>query len=277
MTIVAGTAVFLLLGACIAALVVILQEKLSGNNSSQLKWKEDVKTTTLTVMEKEKDTRLQLVIARYAEDLSYLLENDMFLPHLSNTIIYNKGEPDINEEILSRVKAIRILPNVGRCDHTYLHHIVEGLKNNTLAHRTVFLPGSCLAEDRKVSALQEALANRPRTGKDALYEKFVNFSMSEWKASASENAHKNPERELGLSAVRPFGKWLESVFGKEAARSIRAPIYYGGVFSATARALYQQPLSLYETLLEQVSLHSNPEVGHYIERLWGFLITAEDT
>jgi hypothetical protein len=44
-----------------------------------------------------------------------------------------------------------------------------------------------------------------------------------------------------------------------------------GVFSVDKRDIIQHNLDRYERLMSTVSLHSNPEAGHYIERSWGVI------
>ena len=63
-------------------------------------------------------TNIQFVIARYKEDINYLykFKND-------NILVYNKG-PEIN----TTYPVIK-LSNVGKCDHTYLYHIIENYDN----------------------------------------------------------------------------------------------------------------------------------------------------
>ena len=77
----------------------------------------------------------QIVIARYNETLTWLLE---FPFNQFTYIVYNKGENQDFEK--KNVSKIIDLPNVGRCDHTYLYHIVTNYNN--LAPITVFFPGS---------------------------------------------------------------------------------------------------------------------------------------
>jgi hypothetical protein len=45
------------------------------------------------------------------------------------------------------VKKIVNLPNVGKCDHTYLYHIINNYNN--LSKILVFLPGSINMENKK--------------------------------------------------------------------------------------------------------------------------------
>ena len=228
---------------------------------------------TYVITRREVNKR-QLVIARYMEDLSFLLTDDRFAPYLSNTIIYNKGDANISADIRKRVRAIITLPNVGRCDHTYLFHIVKGLRNRSLAEKTIFITGSCLNIPRKQQSLQDTLDGHLPSSALPIYETFQNFALEHWKATDSQNASKNPETELLLAHARPFGKWLESVFGNELAHGMVAPVYYGGIFSADAASLSRTPLAVYENLMQQLEKHSNPEAGHYVERVWGFLATS---
>ena len=65
-----------------------------------------------------------VIISRYNENLSWLLESPF---NQFKYIVYNKG---INNNF-EKTNVIQIinLPNVGKCDHTYLYHIVENYDN----------------------------------------------------------------------------------------------------------------------------------------------------
>jgi len=216
---------------------------------------------------------LQLVIARYMEDLRFLIEDKRFAPYLSTAIIYNKGENNIDAEVCKRVKAVVSMRNVGRCDHTYLHHIIQGLQTKSLADRTIFVTGSCTSLSRKMQSLQAVLDGRVPAVKH-IYRMFKDFALTHWKATDGQNVLTNQASELLPAPVRPFGRWLKAVFGKDLARNMVAPVFYGGVFFAKARNLSQMPLHVYKNLLKQLETHSNPEAGHYVERVWGFLASS---
>lgn len=70
---------------------------------------------------------IELVIARYNEDISWLSK----VKNMKITI-YNKGVDDLN---LNNIK----LPNIGRESHTYLTHIINNYDN--LADTTIFCQG----------------------------------------------------------------------------------------------------------------------------------------
>lgn len=85
-------------------------------------------TSNKTINNKKK---LEIVIARYDEDLKWILNNSKYAQHAT---IYNKGENNINT-LLTSIP----LQNVGRESHTYLYHIINNWDN--LADRTIFFQG----------------------------------------------------------------------------------------------------------------------------------------
>ena len=75
---------------------------------------------------------IEIIVSRYNENLNWL--NDYPFNQFQYTI-YNKG---INDDFVkNNVTKIITLPNVGRCDHTYLYHIVKNYNN--LRPITVFI------------------------------------------------------------------------------------------------------------------------------------------
>ena len=87
---------------------------------------------------------IKLVVSRYNESIDWFNSTPF---NKFKITCYNKG-PKINQEQILDTNRIEIkeLPNVGRCDHTYLYYIVENYDN--LPDITIFLPGSCLDSDK---------------------------------------------------------------------------------------------------------------------------------
>jgi len=81
--------------------------------------------------------KIEIVIARYNEDLSWLKK----IPKSIKITIYNKGLDDI-EKIDGVKYDIIKLPNIGRESHTYLYHIINNYDN--LAHKTIFCQGDSI-------------------------------------------------------------------------------------------------------------------------------------
>ena len=80
-----------------------------------------------------------IVVSRFDENLEWCK------PYASMCIVYNKGEPLINNCGLK----IRHLPNVGRESHTYLNHIINNWDN--LNEYTLFLQGGSIGHGQEQS------------------------------------------------------------------------------------------------------------------------------
>lgn len=211
---------------------------------------------------------IEFIISRYNEDLSWTIE-PIFNEY--KYIIYNKSD---NENFVkTNIKEIITLPNVGRCDHTYLYHVVSNYNN--LSDIIVFLPGSLNMPQKKNKAIDIITRIKKNGYQTAIFsghyvknihKYFYNFNLNEWKCSFKQNYIKNSENKLTLSQIRPFGKWYEYFFQN---RDTHTPIFtFGGVFSIDKRDILQNNIEWYILFLEQLSTSSNPEVGHYIERSW---------
>jgi hypothetical protein len=208
---------------------------------------------------------VELVIARYNEPLLWLLEPPF--NKFPNTI-YNKGT---NETFIVNEHNIMVisLPNLGRESESYLQHVIQ--RYDSLSKLTVFLPGSLDSNGNKyrkavyiltqlVSASTFIGINHQPSLRDDLYD----FTLAEWSSRTTTNAKQNAESKLTPSSVRPYGKWYDERFPGTIAHV--AP--YGGVFSVYYKDIKQHPVERYKTLIQDLQISSNPEVGHYFERSW---------
>ena len=75
-------------------------------------------------------SRLEIVVAHYREDLQWLM------PSAELVTVYSKGGPDEAHAAFARQIT---LPNIGRESHTYLYHIVNNY--DRLADVTLFTQG----------------------------------------------------------------------------------------------------------------------------------------
>jgi len=210
---------------------------------------------------------IQCVVARYNENTDWF--NDYPFNHF-DMICYNKG-PKLPENCFTETCKVVNLDNVGRCDHTYLYHIIKNYNN--LAPVTIFLPASCMDSHKKeftfnvikhvletkTTVLQGGIVNDVR-------KEFYNFTLDEWKATNKENIEVNPESQLQKCPIRPFGKWYDANFGPEL--KIKVFCFYG-IIAVAREHIIQHPIERYEKLIKYVSNSSNPEAGHYMERSWG--------
>ncbi len=91
-----------------------------------------------------------------------------------------------------------------------------------------------------------------------------NFKLNSYKTKHKSNRTKNPESDLKKSEIRPYGLWFDNMFGNI---KVDCLIYYG-IFSIDKEDILQHSYNRYQELIKDLSDHSNPEVGHYIERSW---------
>ena len=212
------------------------------------------------------NTSKEIVIARYNEKLEWI-EEDPFNQY--DLIVYNKGKDDDFKKT-DKIKKIIKLDNVGKCDHTYLYHIIHNYDN--LKDITIFLPGSCnmdnkIAKTRKLLKEIEAKNTAIFLSDNKfnnLHTQMYDFHLNEWSTSNAQNRAINSETTLKKSEYRPFGLWFKKYFGNTIVNNVT----YMGIFSISKNDILQKPKDYYENLIQQLSDHSNPEEGHYFERAW---------
>ena len=210
---------------------------------------------------------IEIIVARFNEDLNWTQEAPF---NLFQYTVYNKGN---NENFnKTNVKKIVNLHNVGRCDHTYLYHVIENHGN--LANITVFLPGSLNIDYKKYKAqcildniIKSKFSKAFFMGQyhKSVKESLKDFFLDNWQSTDKNNLLLNNESVLHKSEIRPYGNWYTHFFGNIQANWLT----YCGVFSIDKRDIIQNPVEHYKKILETVNTHSNPEAGHYIERSWG--------
>jgi hypothetical protein len=206
-----------------------------------------------------------LVISYYNEDLDWI--NNIKDINFRYIFIYNKGNSNISN--ISRDFIEIKLKNIGKCDHTYLYHIINNYDN--LANVTIFTTGSVLLS-RKFIKFNKILSLSKSTNNSVfINEIFLNnvrddlydFTINHWLSSDSNNS-KNELSELILSPIRPFGLWFDKYFPN----IIINKVNYLGIFSVSQNHIKQHTLLYYKNLIELFPDHPNSEVGHYFERSW---------
>ena len=207
---------------------------------------------------------IEFVISRYNESLDWT-DKEPFNKY--PIVLYNKGNnTDYNNNNI--IKTVN-LPNVGKCDHTYLYHIIHNYDN--LADITVFLPGSADMSNKYFRAVKVVETAEEHRDTSVMCDKYsdvkkdlYNFTMDTWETSYDKNKEINPDKTIKKSSIRPFGKWFESKFGDLHIEYVT----YTGIFAISKDDILQHPKSYYESFIKELENDVNPEVGHYIERSW---------
>ena len=224
----------------------------------------NVPKEALFIKQEEESNNIELIISRYSENLDWTSEEPF---NNYKYTVYNKG-PDENFN-KKNVKEIITLPNIGRCDHTYLYHVITNY--DKLGKIVVFLPAS-LDMSNKISIAKKIITEIGKLKKAVFLGYKVNnvrdqlqdFHLDYYRATHGANAKTNDEFVLLPANPRPYGKWYDKNFGNI---KINILCFYG-IFSIDRRDILQNPKSHYEKLIKHLDSHSNPEAGHYFERSW---------
>jgi hypothetical protein len=90
------------------------------------------------------------------------------------------------------------------------------------------------------------------------------FTLDYWESTDEKNREGLEASKLHKADIRPFGKWYDTMFPNIHINNVT----YLGIFSVSKIHIQQHNIEYYSKLIQQFPNHSNPEVGHYIERSW---------
>ena len=208
--------------------------------------------------------KVQCVVATYKEDLAWTQEEpfkDM------DIVVYNKGNRWIDAPVPRPNFRIESLPNVGRCDHTYLHHIIENY--DSLAPVTIFMQGSWQDVEKRQQTL-DVIRRVKETGTSVvpLWDApadIQSFSLDEWTSTNAENKSYNLTSKLDPSPHRPYGVWFKHNFPDDTLDKV----HYKAIFAVSREHIHNRSKEFYQKLIKYLDGSSNPEAGHYVERSWG--------
>ncbi len=195
---------------------------------------------------------------------------------------------------------IEVLPNVGRCDHTYAYYITTILPQKVLAADqensiAVFLKDDISAENfhqsghwndfetlLKLASSQNGFGCGIEPGGvehethmfflSAYHdvETLFDFSMAEYGRNVKN--YDIDETEF-KSPFTTLGSWYNSLNADEVANSITL-VCYGGVFAASVDNIYRRDLSVWKAVENSLARGNNILEGHYAERSWGLLLST---
>lgn len=213
-------------------------------------------------------TTVDIVIARYEEDISWLNELPIRYDRL---FIYNKGSP-----ITFSGAYIIELPNLGRESHTYFHHVINNYHN--LADLTYFLPGSVWTTDFKKIKLLKTIENLKTDFRSTIvgisneeYKKNLdNFVIDTYEVTNETNRKKNPDANLVKSELRPFKVWFDAHFPGEKVKCVG----YNGIMAVTRESIQKRSIDEYAWLKQEHSI-KNAEVVHFSERAWSNIFSTD--
>lgn len=206
---------------------------------------------------------LEVVVAHYREELGWLSGGAL----VECVRLYHKGGTGTDGRFPSARQST--LPNVGRESHTYLTHIVNNYDG--LADVTVFTQGHLAdhvapGEDPADHLAELAAAAQARDG-STFTALLPLVGVRWWRFRKWEGKRTMP-------APCDFRQFCRSVVGLDcdAARLLRwTP---GAIVAATRTSIRRRPRAFYARLLGFVEGPGDPEIGHFLERLWFYVLDA---
>jgi hypothetical protein len=219
----------------------------------------------LNIIPKFPKKSIEIVISRYNEDLLWTTKTPF---NKYKYIVYNKG--DNENYIKNNVLKSYNIKNQGKCDHTYLYHIVHNY--NYLSDIIVFLPG-CLNvyfKDSKAKILldliekyNEAFFIVDYESSENILDEYYYFKVDNYKSMSKVNLDKNSDLQFRKSKVRPFGKWYTQNFDFDIKN-----VSLFGIFSVNKKDIYNHNKSYYYKHMYSLEGATNDELSHYYEKAW---------
>ena len=221
-----------------------------------------------------------VIIAHYNEDLEWI---DTYFPDKFDIYIYSKNEwmPSLNRKFYHE-----FLPNVGRCDHTYLYHITKFYNN--LNTYNLFITGSSYILRHKKEKLDLIMKNVGKyhyfpfskldrsnflnTGNG--YNYAYTMRMTKHCANLDENKKYNFFGSENCNLIPSKFKSLEDFKNKLINNDDINYVTYFGVFIVTRNIIKNNKVNVYNKLLKQLEDGDNLENGHFMERLWAHLFLS---
>ena len=234
------------------------------------------KTTSKETQEplEEEPMTLDVVAAIYQhpvdEWLPKALEN---LPdHVTRCRVfaYTKGSYQPNPssfESLPRCELyVKPLENVGRCDHTYLHHIAEHYDD--LSPLTLFLKDTAFSQGwyNSICFFTKSVSSQIK----GWCSFFATLSLHGWKLdnySSNSRPYSESDEDFMQAEVRPIEHWA-SIFTRITDLGDKSPVQYGGIMAASRESIQTQSQQIYKSLEQVLTRGNNIEDGHFMERLW---------
>lgn len=227
------------------------------------------KQVYLSMENKYDPSQIQLVVAYYNEDLSWIeyLRKECCI---DNVLLISK-----KHKLHSRYKLIH-LDNVGKDAHSLMYYIVNNYEN--LPKYLLFCPGSILSQKApfKIEKFKYVINNLHKVDSLGIvtipyvpwspYAPFdYDFIIDRWGSSDPLNMSKNLD--LKPAKIRPFGKWYETYVDTDDSKIKKYGFSYNFIFFCNKQSILKKSKCFYKELLTQLSIDNDLEAIHYVERI----------
>jgi hypothetical protein len=144
--------------------------------------------------------------------------------------------------------------NVGREQETFLAFAFDNY--DALPNDILFVALPLSKHERKkriVEMIENNIIGCERGGDLGVME---DFTLEEYEGN-----------KMDLASVRPFKRWYENFISSWDPKSRVS--CWNGIMKSTRERILRHPKEFYETLLKEISISNNAEVGHFMERSMG--------
>ena len=237
------------------------------------------------------NTSLYLVVSHCKHSLQWISNLTSAFNFNDITIFSKCGFPVIEAPSGSRIK---ILPNVGRCDHTYAHYISTELnatngvvlfvKDTTHIHNTLDIARlRGMNNRRSYQTMLEAAAGTAKfscrqfvdsnigVSNEAISKYLLKYSLPKYNMSIHN--YSNVQGAEHFSKYSDMQAWTTTV-GVRLPQPL-TPVCYGGIFAANIERLLAVDMSVWRNIRHSLSRADNIEEGHFMERSWAGLLSIE--
>ncbi len=224
---------------------------------------------------RESPTQVDIVVAYYKHDLSWLIDILRKMDKKSYRLfIYSKHRLPMGN-LAPYVHKWVELDNIGRCDHSFVHHIVDNYKKHTSTN-TSFVKDSGIRHMNPswITEKHDTLPIGPLMGNNE--GDLASFSLQLWQQPHDQN--ENKDSYIRSPACIPnFESWAKLVMAdKHFNVNHVKKIIYGAVFLYSSNMVHMQSIKTWIRAGLTLSYGSNIETGHYMERFWYYLFTENN-
>lgn len=206
-------------------------------------------------------SKFEIVVARYRENV------DWIAPYRDLVTVYTKCA-ECTAPDAARVVP---LPNVGRESHTYLRHVIDNY--DTLSDNTLFT--QCGIYEHDTHSIHEYMECADKhlfhiTNFGTIYAKDRKYGYLKHKGKWLDEYNRGDM----LRETMTFQQWWHKYVRKTLPHINRFKFSHGAIFSVTKSKIIENSIEYYESLIQSVDQHKNPESGHYFERAWYYIFNG---
>ena len=227
-------------------------------------------------------SRVDVVLAHYKEDLSWLVD---YLSRIDHLYLYCKDEIECRKGLPENLQGAKLivtyLPNEGREANTYLHHIVN--RYDHLSDRIVFsmasLNGNWMRKLAFIYSLTEPHRPRQYCYKASVIQSLKDFQIHNRNVPSISlgDGYEKGMITIYPAEFSPLKEWMVNYLSADIynSRCRLGDSQHGAIFSTTRKEIHKMPQSSYQKLLSANQGADLMEAGYFMERIWRFMLAAK--